>query len=141
MNEHGRSGGVRPPARSINWAAPLGGLAVGVILIAITLSQGHGTPDRAAVGIGMCVAYTVALIALQLRSETVKTMVGRPIDERWALIHKNALAASSWIGIVAGLIAYAVVEVAGGENWQFAYMIVAISLGYLVSVFWYRAQI
>ncbi len=124
--------------RKISWAAPIGSIVLGIALIGLTLSQGHGTPERAIQAVALLLLASGALVLLQFRSETARVLAGQSIDERWAAIHRSALAASASIAIVVGVAAYAVVEVTGGENWQFAFMLVTLSVGYVGALAWYR---
>lgn len=125
-------------SRRIAWGAPVGSVLLGAVLIGITLSQGHTTLAKALQAMALLVIASVVMIALQTRSETARTFAGQTVDERWANIHRNSLAAAASWSIVIGVVAYAIVEVQGGENWQFALMIIATSLAYVVALAWYR---
>lgn len=122
----------------VSFGAPIASVVLGLVLIGLTVSQGHATPQRAVEGIALLLLASGALVLLQFRSETARVLAGQSIDERWAAIHRSALAAAASIAIIVGVIAYAVVEVRGGENWQFALMLVVLTLGYLVALVWFR---
>jgi hypothetical protein len=128
------------PRRKRALATALAGLIAGGGLIAIQLRMGADL-GRAIVGLAILVAFMAVLLIFQTRSETVSTLAGDPVDERWRLIHERALIAAANISTMFGLAAYGVAELAGRENWQFALMLIVISLTYLGGVVWFRRRL
>jgi hypothetical protein len=125
------------PRRGRNLIVPITGLIIGGILIGIELSQGARL-DRAIGGVAILFAYAAVLWFFQNRSETVSAVAGRPVDERWQVIHQRAMAAAATIAAIVALVGFGGMELLGRDNWQFALMAGVIGLGYLVGVVWYR---
>ena len=121
-------------------ATGLVGLAAGGTLIAVEVWQGAPI-HRAAGGFAILLAFVAALLLFQTRSETVSTLAGDPVDERWRLIHEKALAGAANTTAVAALVAFGVAEAAGLDNWQFALIAILLSLSYLAGVIWYRGRL
>jgi type IV secretory pathway VirB2 component (pilin) len=116
---------------------PIAGLIIGGVLIAIELTQG-ALLDRAVGGVAILLAYVAVLWFFQNRSETVSAVAGRPVDERWQVIHQRATAAAATIAAIVALVGFGGMELLGRDNWQFALMAGVLGLGYLVGVVWYR---
>jgi hypothetical protein len=113
------------------------GLIIGAILIGIELSQGARL-DRAAGGIAILLAYAGALWILQNRSETISTLAGRPVDERWQAINQRAVVAAGSLAAIVALVGFGAMEWMGRESWQFGLMAGVIGFGYIAAVIWYR---
>jgi hypothetical protein len=128
------------PRRKRALTTSLAGLIVGGVLIAIEVRQG-AEPGKAIVGLGFLVAFMAVLLIFQTRSETMSTLAGDPVDERWRLIHERALVGAANVSTMFALAAYGIAELAGIENWQFALMIIVLSLTYLAGVVWYRRRL
>jgi hypothetical protein len=125
------------PRKSRNLAVPATGVVIGAILIGIELSQGARL-DRAAGGVAILFAYTGALWFFQTRSETVSTLAGQPVDERWQAINQRAGVAATTIAAIVALVGFGVMEYLGRESWQFGLMAGVIGFGYIAGVIWYR---
>jgi hypothetical protein len=128
---------LRAGRRRRSAALALVTLGIGGVLIAIEVWQGAPV-GRAIGGFAILVAFVAVVLLFQTRSETVSTLAGSPVDERWRLIHTQALAGAANFGAVVGLVGYGVTELMGGDNWQFAVMTLVISVGYLGGLAWYR---
>jgi len=128
------------PRRRRVLSTALVGLAIGMILIAVEVKQ--GAPISSAIGGSVIlVVYAVALVAFQTRSETISTLAGNPVDERWGLIHARALGTAANIGAVVAIGGFVVMEAMGRDAWQFALMVCVIGLGYAGGVVWYRRRL
>ena len=125
------------PRKTRNLIVPATGVVIGAILIAIELTQG-ARPDRAAGGIAILFAYAGALWFFQNRSETVGTLAGQPVDERWQAISQRAGVAAATIAAVVALVGFGVMEYLGRDNWQFGLMAGVIGFAYIAGVVWYR---
>lgn len=128
------------PRRRRSLATALAGLVVGVALMAVSLSQGASF-GAAIAGLAIVVAVVAVLLIFQYRSETVSTLAGDPVDERWKLINERALANTTNVSAVFGLAAYGIAQLSGRESWQFALMLVVIALSYIGGVVWFRRQL
>jgi hypothetical protein len=106
-------------------------------LIAIELRQG-ATAERAFGGFVILLAYAAILLIFQRRSETVRTLAGDPVDERWRIINEKALALAAIVTSVALVAAYGIAEATGRENWQFAVMALILSGTYIAGIIWHR---
>jgi hypothetical protein len=116
------------------------GLVLGLVLVAVELWQ--GAPVWSAVlGFVIVAAYVAVLVVFQARSETISTLAGNPVDERWGLIHSRAMEVAATIGAAVAVIGFVATEAVGQDNWQFAVMAVVIGLGYLGGVVWYRRRL
>ncbi len=125
------------PRRVATWSSPPPESSSAPLLIGIELSQG-ATLDRAAGGVAILFAYTGALWFFQTRSETVSTLAGQPVDERWQAINQRAGVAATTIAAIVALVGFGVMEYLGRESWQFGLMAGVIGFGYLAGVIWYR---
>jgi hypothetical protein len=112
-------------------------LAVGILLMSLMVKPGAASSE-AKTAILIVIFYGVAVRVIQPHSETVSTLAGSPVDERWGLIQGRALEAAAFIGATVALVAFAATNVMGVDNWQFAFIAGAIGLGYAAGVIWYR---
>lgn len=71
------------------------GLALGGSLIAIEVWRGAPV-QRAIGGLAILLAFAAVILIFQTRSETVSTLAGDPVDERWRLISVGYLAGVGW---------------------------------------------
>lgn len=125
------------PRKSRNLVVPATGVVIGAILIGIELSQGARL-DRAAGGVAILFAYAGALWFFQTGSETVSTLAGQPVDERWQAINQRAGVAATTMAAIVALVGFGVMEYLGRESWQFGLMAGVIGFGYIAGVIWYR---
>jgi hypothetical protein len=112
---------------------------IGGILIAIELSRGAEV-GRAIGGVVILLAFGAGVLIFQTRSETVRTVAGDPVDERWKHINEQALVGSANIAAVVALVGFGVCEATGRDNWQFALMAAVIGLTYLGGLIWHRGR-
>ena len=80
------------------------------------------------------------LLVFQTRSETVSTLAGDPVDERWQLIHEKALASAANTSTVIALAGSGVCEFVGRDDWRFALMACVLALSYMAGLVWHRAK-
>ena len=118
-------------------ATGLVGLTVGGVLIAIELSQGASV-GGAIGGFAILLAFAAVLVVFQMRSETVSTLAGDPVDERWKIINDKALVGAANVTAVVALVGFGACELAGRENWQFALIAIVVSLSYIAGLVWHR---
>jgi len=120
-------------------ATALAGLLIGVALIATEVWQGAPV-TRAMGGLAILLAFVAVLLVFQMRSETISTLAGDPVDERWKIINDRALVGAANISAVVALAGFGVCELMGRDNWQFAVMAIVISLSYVGGVIWHRGR-
>ena len=119
------------------YGAALSGLVIGAVLIGIELSQGASVAGALG-GLIIIVLYSLGLFILQNRSETISTLAGRPVDERWTQINTQALAVAATFAAIVSLGGFAVMEALGRDNWQFAFMCLVVAGGYFGGLIWFR---
>ena len=120
-------------------ATALVGFSVGVVLISIEAWQ--GAPVTGVVGgLAILLAFVAVLLILQARSETISTLAGDPVDERWKVINDKALVGAANISAVVALAGFGICELMGRDNWQFALMAIVISLTYIAGLIWHRGR-
>jgi arginine exporter protein ArgO len=120
-------------------ATALVGLSVGAALIATEVWNGAPV-TRAIGGLAFLLAFVTVLLVFQMRSETVSTLAGDPVDERWKIINDKALVGAANISAVVALAGFGISELMGRDNWQFALMAIVISLSYLAGLIWHRGR-
>jgi hypothetical protein len=125
----------KPRRRATAWAVV--GLVLGSLLIGLEVKQGAPIA-RAAGGVAIMVMVIGAIWVFQTRSETASALAGKPVDERWELINERSLAVAASVGLLIAAGGFAVMEALGRDNWQFAFMALVLSGGYLVAVAWFR---
>jgi hypothetical protein len=118
-------------------ASAVTAVVIGVALLAIEVRQG-ATIEKAIGGFAILLAFAAVLLIFQSRSDTVRTLAGDPVDERWRIINEKALAASAVVTSLALLAAFGIAEAAGRENWQFAIMALILSFSYIGALVWHR---
>ena len=127
-----------PRRRSLSTVAA--GLLGGVLIMAAALQQ--GAPIWSAVlGFAIVAGYAALLYVFQARNDTLGTLAGNPVDERWGLINSRAMEVAATCAAVVAVGGYIVTEFAGKDNWQFALMAVVVGLGYLAGVVWFRRRL
>jgi hypothetical protein len=83
-------------------------------------------------------ASLVVLRVLTSRSETVSTLLGVPVDERWESINTRAWALAAqitFVGLWATLVA---MQVAGWDYMPYLVVGAVLATAYLGGVLWYR---
>ena len=129
---------TKPPRRALSTV--VAGLAAGVLLLVAVLKQ--GAPIWSAVlGFAILTGYVGLLFVFQARNETIGTLAGNPVDERWSLIQSRAAELAATCAALAAVGGYIVTEFAGRDNWQFALMAVVVGLSYLAGVVWFRRRL
>ena len=116
------------------------GLLGGVLIMAAALKQGAPIWS-AALGFALLAGYAALLYVFQARNDTLGTLAGNPVDERWGLINSRAMEVAATCAAVVAVGGYIVTEFAGKDNWQFALMAVVVGLGYLAGVVWFRRRL
>ena len=128
----------RPRRRALSTVAV--GLLGGVLIMVAVLRQ--GTPIWSAVlGFAILAGYAALLFIFQARNDTIGTLAGNPVDERWGLIQSRAMELAATCAAVVAVGGYLVTEFAGRDNWQFALMAVVVGLSYLAGVVWFRRRL
>ena len=116
------------------------GLLGGVLIMAAALKQGAPIWS-AALGFALLAGYAALLYVFQARNDTLGTLAGNPVDERWGLINSRAMEVAATCAAVVAVGGYIVTEFAGKDNWQFALMAVVVGLGYLAGVVWFQRRL
>ena len=130
---------AKPPRRRA-LSTVIAGLAAGVLIMVAVLKQ--GAPVWSAVlGFAILAGYVGLLFVFQARNETIGTLAGNPVDERWGLIHSRAMELAATCAALAAVGGYLVTEFIGRDNWQFALMAVVVGLSYLAGVVWFRRRL
>ena len=113
-------------------------LAMGLLfLVAATLG---GQPGTGLVMLGVMVLYSVLLLALGGRSETVGVLTGRPADERLAAFSLRATAVAGVMAILVALAGF-LWSIARGESGDaFAVVAASAGIGYLAALLWLRSR-
>ena len=127
--------GEKPRGRA--YGAAISGLVIGALLIGIELAQGASV-DRAIGGIVIILVYSIGIFVFQNRSETISVLAGRPVDERWAQMNTQALAVAATAAAIAALVGFALMELQGRDNWQFAVMCFVVAGSYVAALIWLR---
>lgn len=112
------------------------GAIVGGVMAASEVAGGEGW-GTALLSFAIVVGYSVVIVVLASRSETVSLLAGRPVDERYRSIHDRALAFAGQIGIAAALVLFAAAEIMHGDWGAYAAMAALMGIAYLVGVILY----
>lgn len=115
------------------------GIPIGLVLAAAELAGG-GTIPQAALTLSIVAAYAVLVTILGRRSETISTLSGRPVDERWEHINLEACAWALAATAIVVVSAFAVTTATGGEWLPYAFMGSAIAVSYVGSLFVLRTR-
>jgi hypothetical protein len=130
---------AKPPRRRARSTAAAG-LVGGVLIMVAVLRQ--GAPIWSAVlGFAILAGYAALLFIFQARNDTIGTLAGNPVDERWSLINSRAMELTATCAAVVAVGGYLVTEFAGRDNWQFALIAVVVGLSYLAGVIWYGRRL
>jgi hypothetical protein len=130
---------TKPPRRRA-LSTVVAGLAGGLLIMLAVLKQ--GAPIWSAVlGFAILAGYAALLFVFQARNETIGTLAGNPVDERWGLIHSRAMEFAATCAAVAAVAGYIITEFAGRDNWQFALVAIVVGLSYLAGVVWFRRRL
>jgi hypothetical protein len=119
-----------------NWGMPAFALLIGVLFFGASAMGGQPL-----VGAGMFAVmaiYSVVLVALGGRSETVGVLRGQPVDERLAGFNLVATAAAGSIAVIVALAGFLWHIARGQSGTDFALVAVAAGISYLVALVWLR---
>jgi hypothetical protein len=111
------------------WVGVVIGLAIGAAELA-----GGGTPLGAAISTAIPIGYAVVVTLLARRSETASVLAGRPVDERWELMNQEAAAWALGLSAVVVLVAFVVVDAAGGDWQPYAFIGAVMAIAYAGSL-------
>jgi hypothetical protein len=114
-------------------------IPIGLVLAAADLIGG-GSVQRAAVSLSIVAVYAIAVTLLGRRSETLSTLSGRPVDERWEHINLEACTWSLAASAIVVLVGFAVTSATGGDSIPYALMGSVIALTYVGSLIVLRAR-
>jgi hypothetical protein len=109
---------------------------IGGILVAIELAQGAPL-WRAIGGFAILAAYGTILLIFQSRSETVRTLAGDPMDERWKRIHEESMVGVANVAAVTALGGFGFCEATGRDGSEFAIVAAVVGLSYMVGLVWH----
>jgi hypothetical protein len=123
--------------RRPRWLVPLVGLVLGLVIAAADYAR-YGSLAGAALAFAVMVAYVLAVLVLQARSETASLLAGLPVDERWESINQRALASTAKVVAVVVLAAFIVAQITGGDAMAYAWLAAVVGLVYLGSIVWFR---
>jgi uncharacterized membrane protein len=119
------------------WQVLIAGTAVGAALALVEAANGLSW-ERSLSAFVIVVGYTAVLAGLQGRSETMATLAGNPVDERWRLISDRAANLTALVGIVVALGGLLLSELAGRDSTQFGIVAAAMGFAYIAGVGWFR---
>ncbi len=122
------------------WQVLVAGVVLGGLMAAAEVAAGLAA-DRSVTAFVIVVAYAAVIAAFQGRSETLATLAGNPVDERWRLINDRAAMLMALVGVAVSLGGYAVAEVAHRDSSGFAIVAAAMGLAYIGGVAWYRSRV
>lgn len=120
-----------------------------VLVTAVVLGGAVAAAENAAgltivqslVSWGIVVAYALFVTLLQGRSETMSALSGRPVDERWELIHQRALALTAEVGTGVAILGYIVAEFRHAESGPFGFVAATMGFTYLAGIAIFRRRI
>jgi hypothetical protein len=119
------------------WATPVLGVLIGITYL-IGFSIG-GHPLDGALGLGVMVAFSVAVVLAGRRSETVRGLLDHR-DERISGIDMRATAVTAVVMIIAVLVGF-IAEVARGRSgWPYDMLGAVGGLAYLAAVTYFRIR-
>jgi hypothetical protein len=120
------------------WTTPAISLLLGLVfLAAATLG---GDPRAGLLMLAVMVIYTVVLVTLSRRSETVGILMGRPVDERLAAFSLHATAVAGIVAILVALGGFVWSIAQGGSGNDFAMVAASGGLAYLGALLWFRLR-
>jgi hypothetical protein len=123
--------------RRPRWLVPLVGLVLGLVIAAADYAR-YGSLAGAALAFAAMVAYVLAVLVLQARSDTASLLAGLPVDERWESINQRALASTAKVVAAVVLAAFIVAQITGGDAMAYAWLAAVVGLVYLGSIVWFR---
>ena len=121
------------------WITPVFGFVVAGAMFVVEFHR-TGSAWEAGLGGAIVAGYSLAILALRSRSETVGALAGFPVDERWASINQRALAFAAQLFAVVVVTVFLIVEVSGGDAMPYAWMAIVITVGWLFGLIWYRSR-
>ena len=121
------------------WIVPVFGVGL-ALLIAVAELLRHASPIEALVAFVIVAGYAIALRVLQSRSDVASVLSGMPGDERWASINTRALAAAAQVVAVVLVVAFLVVQFAGGDALPYAGIGAVFGVSYLGALAWIRSR-
>jgi hypothetical protein len=118
------------------WTTPAISLALGLLLFAAAAVGGD--PATGLAMLAVMVVYSLLLVALGGRSETVGILSGRPADERLATfsIHATAFAGIAAILVAIGGFLWSIAHGQSGND--FAIVAATGGVAYLGALVWFR---
>jgi hypothetical protein len=123
--------------RRPRWLVPAVGLGLGVVIAAAEYMR-YESLAGAALAFAVMLAYVLAILVLQARSETASLLAGLPADERWESINQRALAATAKVLAAVVLAAFVVAQVTGGDAMAYGWLAAVVGLVYLGGIVWFR---
>ncbi len=127
------------PALGRRWLFVVWGVVVGAVMFGAQLAAGASAPE-AALTFAIVAGYALVVATLQSRSETIRALAGRPIDERWALIHERALALTANVGIAVSLLGFLVAEIMHRDAGPYALVAAVMGLSYIAGIVVYQSR-
>jgi hypothetical protein len=119
------------------WATPLVGIALGLVLAVVELVRTSSAALAVAV-LAIMAAYSLVLVLLRARSETVSLLSGLAVDERWESINRRALASTAEVMAIVLVGAFIGVEATGGDATPYSWTAAVLGVSYVVGITWYR---
>jgi hypothetical protein len=118
------------------WTTPAISLLLGLLLFAAAALGGD--PATGLAMLGVMVVYSLLLVVLGGRSETVGILTGRPVDERLATfgIHATAVAGIAAILVAMGGFLWSIAHGQSGND--FAIVAATGGVAYLGALLWFR---
>lgn len=115
------------------WVGVVIGLAIGAAELA-----GGGTVVRAAISTAVPIGYAVVVTLLARRSETAGVLAGRPVDERWELMNREAAAWGFGLSAIVVIAAFIVADATGGDWLPYAGIGAVMAVAYVGSLAFIR---
>ncbi len=121
------------------WWLVVWGVVLGAVMFGVQLAAGSSAGE-AALTFAIVAGYALVVAVLQSRFETMRALAGRPIDERWQLIHERALALTANVGIAVSLVGFVAAEVTHRDAGPFALVAAVMGFTYIAGIFAYRTR-
>ena len=125
--------------RIARYPALAAGLVIGVVMAIASLAGGGGAAG-AILAFAIVAGYGAAVTVIGRRSETVSTIAGRPVDERWEHINLEACAWALGVSGIAVLAAFIVEEATGGAWQPYALVAAVMACSYIGSLLVLRSR-
>jgi uncharacterized membrane protein len=113
------------------WATPIFGVAMGIVYL-VVFSIG-GRPVDGLIGLGVMLAFSVAIVLAGRRSETVRGLLDHR-DERISAIDLRATAITALVMILAVLAGFVIQVARGQSGWPYDMLAAAGGVTYLAAV-------